>query len=231
MKPLLFTLCTFSAVATLPAQQPVWQPSAAHTQIAIWPGTPPDARPAKGPEKAETDTDPKHFIAGKPATAIYNVSRPTMTVYSPTGNNTGAAVIVFPGGGYEILAIDLEGTEVCDWLVPRGITCVVLKYRVPAPHLTQYWAAYPESHMALEDAQRAIGLVRLRAAEWHIDPHKIGVLGFSAGGHLVAATSVHTARIYAPLDAADNQAAVPTSPLPSTPDTSRLAMRNWCTPS
>ncbi len=87
--------------------------------------------------------------------------------------------------------------------MPRGITCIVLKYRVPAPHLTRYWAAYPESPMALEDAQRTIGLVRFHAAEWHIDPHKIGVLGFSAGGHLVAATSVHTTWIYSAIDAAD----------------------------
>ena len=69
-----------------------------------------------------------------------NVTRPTMTIYSPTGKNTGAAVVVFPGGGYQMLAIDLEGTEVCDWLVPRGITCVVLKYRVPGNP-----ALYPKS--------------------------------------------------------------------------------------
>jgi acetyl esterase/lipase len=203
MKPLLLTLCLLSTVATLPAQQPVWQPTPGHTQIPIWPSTPPDARPAKAPESVETTTKPEDSVAGKPWVAISNVSRPTMTVYSPTEKNTGAAVIVFPGGGYQILAIDLEGTEVCDWLAPRGITCIVLKYRVPAPHLTKYWAAYPESPIALEDAQRTIGLVRLHAAEWHIDPHKIGVLGFSAGGHLVAATSVHTTRIYKPIDAAD----------------------------
>ena len=122
---------------------------------------------------------------------ISNVSRPTMTVYSPSGKNTGAAVVVFPGGGYEDPAIDLEGTEVCDWLVPRGITCVLLKYRVPAPHSDPVLGSVSESPIALEDAQRTLGLVRFHAAEWHIDPHKIGVLGFSAGGHLVAAASVH----------------------------------------
>ena len=175
MKPLLFALCLFSTFATLPAQKFIWQPSPGHTQTPIWPGTPPDARPAKGPESAETDPDPTHFIAGKPTTGINNVSRPTMTVYSPTGKNTGAAVVVFPGGGYEMLAIDLEGTEVCDWLVPRGITCVLLKYRVPAPRSHPYWGAYPQSPIALEDAQRTVGLVRFHAAEWHIDPHKIGV--------------------------------------------------------
>ncbi|HXE06733.1 MAG TPA: alpha/beta hydrolase [Acidobacteriaceae bacterium] len=203
MKFLTFALCFCFASAGLDAQTTVWQPSPGHTQIPIWPRTPPDLQKVDGPERAETSTNPKDFIAGKPATGIRNVTRPTMTVYSPKGKNTGVAVVVFPGGGYEELAIDLEGTEVCDWLVPKGITCILLKYRVPAPHKTRYWGAYPESPIALEDAQRTLGLVRLHAAEWHIDPHKIGVLGFSAGGHLVVATSVHTQRIYAPVDAAD----------------------------
>ncbi|HEX9201815.1 MAG TPA: alpha/beta hydrolase [Acidobacteriaceae bacterium] len=203
MKPLLLTLCVFSALATLAAQQPVWQPSPGHTQIPIWPSTPPDPRPTKAPESVETTTKPEDSVAGKPWVAISNVSRPTMTVYSPKGKNTGAAVVVFPGGGYEILAIDLEGTEACDWLTSKGITCVLLKYRVPAPRSHPYWGAYPQSPIALEDAQRTIGLVRYRAAEWHIDPHKIGVLGFSAGGHLVAAASVHSDRIYPVVDAAD----------------------------
>jgi acetyl esterase/lipase len=133
-----------------------------------------------------------------------------MTVYSPIGKNTGAAVIVFPGGGYEILAIDLEGTEVCDWLTSNGITCVLLKYRVPAPRSRPNWGAFPQSPMALEDAQRTLGLVRFHAAEWHINPHKIGVLGFSAGGHLVAAMSVHfQQRLYPPVDAADKESCRP----------------------
>jgi acetyl esterase/lipase len=119
------------------------------------------------------------------------VSRPTMTVYSPKGKNTGAAVVVFPGGGYQILAIDLEGTEVCDWLTSKRITCVLWKYRVPGNELYPKSASYPksgpypESPMALEDAQRTVGLVRFHAAERHIDPHKIGVLGFSSRGALV----------------------------------------------
>src|SRR5437660_12301012 len=133
-----------------------------------------------------------------------------MTVYSPTGRNTGAAVVVFPGGGYWVLYMDLEGTEVCDWLTSKGITCVLLKYRVPGEHLSPRSGAYPKSPMALEDAQRTIGLVRLHAAEWHIDSHKIGVLGFSAGGHLVAAGSTHFARrIYPPIDDADRQSCRP----------------------
>jgi acetyl esterase/lipase len=107
-------------------------------------------------------------------------------------------VVVFPGGGYKILAIDLEGTEVCDWLTSKGITCILLKYRVPDT------GPYPKSAAALQDAQRAMGLVRLHAAEWHIDPNRIGVLGFSAGGHLSAAISnLYEHRLYDPLDAAD----------------------------
>jgi acetyl esterase/lipase len=133
-----------------------------------------------------------------------------MTIHSPSGKNTGAAVVVFPGGGYVRLAIDLEGTEVCDWLTSKGISCVLLKYRVPAPRSTPSTGAYPESPMALEDAQRTVGLVRFHAAEWHIDPRKIGVLGFSAGGHLVAATSTHfEKRLYPPVDAADKESCRP----------------------
>jgi acetyl esterase/lipase len=184
------------------AQQPVWQPAAGHMQAPIWPGAAPDPQPVQGPER--TTLDPAFRVAGKTVTGISNVTAPTMTVYLPTAANTGAAIVVFPGGGYQILAIDLEGTEVCDWLVTRGITCILLKYRVTDVGPYPKSGPYPESPMALEDAQRTLGLVRSHAAEWHIDPHKIGVLGFSAGGDLAAATSNHFAsRIYAPLDAVD----------------------------
>jgi acetyl esterase/lipase len=129
-----------------------------------------------------------------------------MTVYSPEGKNTGAAVVVFPGGGYNILAIDLEGTEVCDWLTSRGITCVLLKYRVPGVKSGPYRIC----PTALEDAQRTVGLVRFHAAEWRIDPHRIGVLGFSAGGHMAAAMSTHfEKRSYAAVDAADKESCRP----------------------
>lgn len=189
--------------------QGVWEPSEGHKQISIWPGMPPDARPVTGPEKMQIVAG-KELVAGKPWISVERVSQPTMTVYSPNGKNTGVAVIVFPGGGYEILAIDLEGSEVCDWLVSKGVTCVLLKYRVPAPRSAPYWGAYPQSPIALEDAQRTISLVRSRAAEWNVDPHKIGVMGFSAGGHLVAATSVHfKKRVYAAVDAADRQSCRP----------------------
>lgn len=155
-------------------------------------------------------TGGEELIAGKPYTYINNVSVPTLTVYPPKGNNTGAAVIVFPGGGFWILAIDLEGTEVCDWLTSKGITCVLLKYRVPGLNKMPRSGAYPHSKEALDDAQRAISLIRFQAAQWQIDPHKIGVLGFSAGGHLVAATStLWTKPIYAPVDAVDKASCRP----------------------
>ena len=164
MKPLSIALFLVFALGVPSAQMSAWQPSPGHTQLPIWPAAAPDARPARGPETA-TKTGKESLVAGRPWVSVSNVSRPTMTVYSPAGKNTGAAVVVFPGGGYEILAIDLEGTEVCDWLTSRGITCVLLKYRVPAPRSAPLWGAYPQSPMALEDAQRTMGLVRLHAAE------------------------------------------------------------------
>src|SRR6266702_3616240 len=209
MKPLIFALCVVFGVGSLSAQRSVWQPSPGHTQIPIWPGAAPDPQPVAGPEYAETSGKDFH-PGGRPAVGVSNVTRPTMTVYSPNGKNTGAAVVVFPGGGYKVLAIDLEGTEVCDWLTPKGITCVLLKYRVTDVGPYPKSGPYPESPMALEDAQRTMGLVRLHAAEWHIDPHKIGVLGFSAGGHLSAAMSTHFAqRLYPAVDAADKEGCRP----------------------
>jgi acetyl esterase/lipase len=138
------------------------------------------------------------LIAGRPLIRLGNVYRPSLTLYRARGRNSGAAVVVFPGGGYQILAIDLEGTEVCTWLNSIGVNCVLVKYRVPNT------GPYPKSAAALQDAQRALGLVRQHAAEWHIDPHRVGVLGFSAGGHLAAALSTHyDTRLYDAVDAAD----------------------------
>ncbi len=198
----LFAFAVFVACAS--AQAAVWQPSPGHTQIPIWPEKKiPDAVPNPQPES----------LGAADWAKVVNVSTPTLTVYSPKGKNTGAAVVVFPGGGYEILAMDLEGTEICDWLVSRGITCVLSKYRVP--HAGPYWdeklgRVHPPHFTALEDAQRTISLVRFHAAEWHIDPRKIGVIGFSAGGHIVASTSMRFAkRSYAPVDAADKQSCRP----------------------
>jgi acetyl esterase/lipase len=199
MKSLILTLFLALAPTLLRAQTNVWQPSPGHTQIPIWPGTPPDAglQHLTGPESVSTS---KGLTGGKPVLIVNNVSQPTMTVYSPTVANTGVAMLVFPGGGYNILAIDLEGTEICDWLNSQGITAVLLKYRVPS----RGHDPYGESPLALEDAQRTLSLVRFHAAQWGIDPHKIGVIGFSAGGHMVAAASTHfDKRSYSPVDAVD----------------------------
>ena len=200
---LLVALC-LSAAANAYPQTTGWQPTPGHQQVPIWPGSIPDAAPVLGPETVEVSA-PNDLIGGRRSTGVRNVTIPTMTVYSPTGDNSGGAVVVFPGGGYQMLAMDLEGTEVCDWLVPRGITCVVLKYRVPGnPALYPKSGPYPESPMALEDAQRTLGLLRLHAAEYHIDPHKIGVLGFSAGGYMVADISANFDKpVYPFVDEAD----------------------------
>ena len=187
----------------------VWQPAPGHRQVLIWPGAVPNARPITGPETFGT-TGRKDLVAGKPWTYINTVSHPTMTVYRPKGRNIGTVVVIFPGGGYQCLAIDLEGTEVCDWLNARGVTCVLLKYRVPGAGKLPKSGPYPRSPEALEDAQRTVGLVRSHAAQWHINPHKIGVLGFSAGGHLVAAMSTHFGkRLYPAVDAADKESCRP----------------------
>jgi acetyl esterase/lipase len=209
IKPLILALSVVFTVGNVNAQTNGWQPSPGHTQVPIWPGAVPDARPVVGPEIATTEGNPPTVVFVSP------VARPTMTVYSPSGTNTGVAMIVFPGGGYNELAMDLEGTEICDWLTSQGITAVLLKYRVPGPkHYPPPWypksGPYPETPVALEDAQRTLGLVRFHAAEWQIDPHKIGVIGFSAGGHLVAAMSTHfEKRLYAAVDAADKESCRP----------------------
>jgi acetyl esterase/lipase len=209
MKSLALALFVVFARNGLIAQTPAWQPSPGHTQVPIWPGPVPDARSFTGPETLK-NTGNTSLVGGKPWSYINSVSRPTLTVYSPKGQNTGVAVVVFPGGGYQILAIDLEGTEVCDWLTSRGITCVLLKYRVPGEGKLPKSGAYPASAEALQDAQRTVGLVRFHAAEWHIDPHRIGALGFSAGGHMVAAMSVHfDHRLYPAVDAADKASCRP----------------------
>ncbi len=193
---LLILATLIGGSAGLFAQEPAWQPAPGHLTLPLWPNGAPGSPPNPAPE-VDTTTAKDNLIAGKPLIRLGNVSSPTLTLYTPR-SNTGAAVVVFPGGGYRILAIDLEGTEVCDWLNSAGITCVLVKYRVPGS------GPYPKSPAALQDAQRALGVVRAHAGEWHIDPRRIGVLGFSAGGHLAAALSTHfDHRLYDPIDAAD----------------------------
>ncbi|HEY2548340.1 MAG TPA: alpha/beta hydrolase [Candidatus Acidoferrum sp.] len=184
--------------SVLSAQTNGWPPAPGHTTLNLWPHGAPGA-PANTLVEADTTTAKDNLIAGKPIIRLGNVSKPTLTLYTPVGKNTGAAIIVFPGGAYRILAIDLEGTEVCDWLNSAGITCILLKYRVPDT------GPYPKSAAALQDAQRALRIVRSHAAEWHIDLRRIGVLGFSAGAHLAAALSTHfDKRLYDAIDAADS---------------------------
>ena len=175
------------------AQKPAWEPAPGHVTIRLWPHPQAIADP-----EIDATTAKDNLVAGKPVIRLTNVSNATVTLYSPKEKTSGAAVIVFPGGAYRVVAIDLEGTEVCEWLNSIGVTCVLLKYRVPNT------GPYPKSSAALEDAQRAVGIVRAHAAEWHIDPQRVGVLGFSAGAHLAAALSTHfDRRLYDPLDASD----------------------------
>jgi acetyl esterase/lipase len=204
------------------AQGSGWPPAPGRLTIPIWPGVAPGA-PANPPAEADLTTPKDNLIAGKPLVHLGNVSVPTLTLYTANGNSgSGPAVVVFPGGGYNILAIDLEGTEVCDWLTASGINCVLLKYRVPNT------GPYPKSAAALQDAQRAMGLVRLHAAEWGIDPKRVGVLGFSAGGHLVAAVSTHfDQRLYDPIDAADKLSCRPDFAVVVYPGYLALADKNF----
>jgi acetyl esterase/lipase len=216
MRGMLIALAvTLSALSgcTQVAEQPAPPPTPSPTEIGLWPDDLEIARPPVTGEERSFATDPDELVAGRTWTVLENVTRPMMTVYPAQGENSRAAVVVFPGGGYRILAIDLEGTEVCDWLTQRGVTCVLLKYRVPRsghgydPECRCGRA--PPVPMALQDAQRAMGILRQRAAEFGVDPNRIGVLGFSAGGHLVTAVSNIPTRAYARVDAADDLSSRP----------------------
>jgi acetyl esterase/lipase len=169
------------------------------TEIKLWPNGAPGDEPKLPPEQDTTkETDGK--VGGRRLIRLGNVSNPAITVFpAPKEKASGTAVLVCPGGAYNILALDLEGTEVCERLNEMGVTGILLKYRVPRrPNL--------EKHAApLQDAQRAVGLVREHATEWGIDPKRIGVLGFSAGGHLAATlSSQFLQRTYAQVDSADD---------------------------
>jgi acetyl esterase/lipase len=166
--------------------------------LPIWPAGAP-GESIGWPAESDTTKPGDQLIAGRRVIRLGNVSRPTISVFKPDpAIDTGAAVVVCPGGGYYILAMDLEGTEVCTWLNHIGVTAVLLKYRVPVGP-----GKHPEA-APLQDVQRALGLVRFHAAEWRIDPHRIGVLGFSAGGHLAVRLSRHfDVRAYPKVDEAD----------------------------
>src|SRR5262249_7085479 len=173
--------------------------------IDLWPGPlpPPGDKGDLGSEK-ELDGKPGQPVVRR----LTNVSRPTLTVYRPAKEkDTGAAGGIAPGGGYNSLAWDLEGEEVAAWLNTLGVTGIVLKYRVPRRAGTPPGAPPPQ---ALADAQRALRLARGKAADWGIDPHRIGMLGFSAGGHLTAWAATNFDRpAYEPTDAADRLSSRP----------------------
>lgn len=162
-------------------------------RLPIWPGTAPGEKGDIGEER----TLPAE--GARPVTRLTNVARPEILVYqAPKDRATGAAVLVCPGGGYHILAMDLEGEEVAQWLNSIGVSAIVLKYRVPRR------ADQPKHQAPLQDAQRAMSLVRSRADEWGIDPNRIGILGFSAGGHLSATAATNfDRRAYEAVDAID----------------------------
>jgi acetyl esterase/lipase len=153
--------------------------------LLLWPNGNPEPSTVTGPEYDPT-TPATRIVSGKVTIRVTNVSHPSMAVYlTKPAKNTMAAAVVFPGGGYNHLAYNIEGTEVCEWLNSIGVNCVVVKYRVPEK------GRYPENTEDLEDAQQAMRITRAHAAAWHIDPHRIGVVGFSAGGNLAALLSTH----------------------------------------
>ena len=172
----LFLLLALTAATISQAQQ---------VTVPLWFNGAPQPTVTNTPEKDITlPTD--RLVAGKPLAHLTNVSQPTLAFYpAPASNNTHAAVVVFPGGGYRILAYDLEGTEVCTWLNSIGVNCILVKYRVP------FKDHYPENPADIADGQQAMHTARDHAAEWHFDPHRVGILGFSAGGHLAAVLSNH----------------------------------------
>jgi acetyl esterase/lipase len=172
--------------------------------LPVWPGAVPGDYGKIGPERVRAPSE----SPSKDAKWITGVTKPTITVFRPAKEkNTGAAMVVCPGGGYWNLAWDLEGEEVAAWLNSVGITGVVLKYRVPRR------PGQPEPLPApgpLLDSQRAVSLVRSRAAEWGIDPNHIGIVGFSAGGHLAVATATNfDKRSYEPIDDIDKVSSRP----------------------
>jgi acetyl esterase/lipase len=173
--------------------------------LKLWPGG--------APEKPGVRIEAETWIpqkSEKDVKRLTQVSEPTITLYRPTQPN-GTAVIVCPGGGYSILAIEHEGTQVCEWLNSIGVTAVLLKYRVPV-------RMDSPGYEPLQDAQRAMGLVRHHAEEWGIHPRRVGILGFSAGGHLSVMTALHpNERTYAPEAALDVEDARPDFLIPVYP--------------
>lgn len=216
----LFIIATTDSNATQPIQLQTngqllnaWEPPSGLKQIPIWPNGAPNMHDVHRAAESTLFKTVPEVHSGREYTQVLDVSAPTMTIFPPKGKNSGVSMVVFPGGGFRILAIDLEGTEICDWVTAKGITCVLLKYRVPKGN--HYWDKDCKCHItpkvpfALQDAQRTIRLVRAQAKELNIDPNKIGVIGFSAGGYLVAQTSNIFKSTYKAVDAADKLSSRP----------------------
>lgn len=168
--------------------------------VKLWPG--------KAPGETK-DIGPETYVEAKgkqdKVTRLTNVSDPTLTVYLPAKDKAnGTGIIVAPGGAYRILAMDHEGKDVCKWLNDLGVTAFLLKYRVPKREMQT-----PDNLAAIQDGQRAVSLVRSRAAEWGVDPNRVGFLGISAGGNLAASTGLFEKRYYDPVDAADKASTKP----------------------
>src|SRR5579885_1679517 len=172
--------------------------------VELWPGAAPDESGTIGAEKTlmSPKLDRKQVEVTEPTRMVTNVTKPTITVYRPAKDkDTGTAVLICPGGGYWNLYWELEGEEVASWLNSLGITGIILKYRVPRrPDEPQGEPA----RRPLQDAQRAVSLVRSKAKAWGIAPDRIGMVGFSAGGQLAIATATNfEKRTYGPIDAID----------------------------
>ena len=157
---------------------------AQRSTLPLWPGGTPEPAQTSAPQ-ANVATPEEIAKAGYPMVRLSNVTAPALAVYPPSKGGNGTAALVFPGGGYRRLAMDIEGIDTCRWLNSVGITCVLVTYRVPEQ------GYYPENPADLEDAQQAMRLTRAHAREWHIDPQHIGVVGFSAGGNLAVLMSTH----------------------------------------
>ncbi len=186
MKPFYFLFSCLFTMTTF----------AQNTVLPLWPNDIPNA----------IKTDEKEEVVSADIVRIAKVQMPQLEVYLPSKKNaTGQAVLIFPGGGYGILAYDWEGTDFAKFLNSKGIAGIVVKYRLPSAN------SQKDKHIVpLQDAQRSMRTVRSKAIEWNIDPNNIGIIGFSAGGHLASTLGTHyKEKVYAPKDAIDQLSARP----------------------